>query len=113
MRDALVVFPVKFTHMTNLRKRKDSVVWWEQYYVVNKETQALKQARKSTGQKKQAMIAAVKTERAAQGGWRWEVTRRNEPTRFWYRRKAANPVNGAYMAHKASSSLNLQRLARQ
>ncbi|MEO5913293.1 MAG: tyrosine-type recombinase/integrase [Luteolibacter sp.] len=55
--------------MASLRKRKDSAVWWGQYYVLDKDTQALKQIRKSTGQtnKKLAMIAAVEMERAAQG----------------------------------------------
>lgn len=55
--------------MASLRRRKNSTVWWAQFYVVDPATKELKQVRKSTGQtnKKAAMIAAIELERAAQG----------------------------------------------
>ena len=55
--------------MASLRKRKDSRVWWAQFYIIDPETKLLKQVRKSTGQtsKKAAMVAAVEMERSAQG----------------------------------------------
>jgi hypothetical protein len=55
--------------MASLRKRKESTVWWAQYYTVDPVEGGLKQIRRSTGQtnKKLAMAAAVEMERTAQG----------------------------------------------
>lgn len=55
--------------MASLLKRKNSTVWWAQFYVIDPVAEQLKQVRKSTGHtnKKAAMVAAIEMERAAQG----------------------------------------------
>jgi integrase len=54
--------------MASLFKRRDSKIWWAQYYLPTVDGE-LKQIRKTTGQtnKKEAMMAAVEMERTARG----------------------------------------------